>query len=217
MATKDKDKEIQKHASGELIPYDNPDEVSTEIISSRCKVCNSSHKEEAEAMYEQRHNVSLVQRFLEKEGEKVSQNAVSAHMRNHFQSSKNISLLKWFDREVQHWDDLTYSRERSIKRWMSILTRELHILGSQSDSLQLEDRRRNVEQIRKVTETLNACDTKLHTLSQAAEPVQLIFKQLNIIVQDKLKETDNPQVRSFIVDVLEELQKETGDMIVGEQ
>tara|TARA_Y100000310_G_C20685193_1_gene818523 strand:+ start:1554 stop:2207 length:654 start_codon:yes stop_codon:yes gene_type:complete len=217
MATKDKDIDSIKHAPGEMIPYDNPEEVNTEIISSRCKLCNSKNKEEAEALYDQRHNMSMVQRFLDKKGEKISQNAIAAHMKNHFGSSKTISGLKWFDRDVGLWDRLPYNREQSIRRWISILTRELHILGSQSDALSLEDRRRNVEQVRKIVETLANCDSKLNELQEQKEPVQLIFKQLNIIVQDKLKENDNPQVRTFIVDVLEKLQQETGDMVVGEQ
>jgi len=217
MATKDKDIDSIKHVPGEMIPYDNPEEVNTEIISSRCKLCNSQNKEEAEALYDQRRNMSMVQRFLDKKGEKISQNAISAHMRNHFGSSKTISSLKWYDRDVGLWDRLPYNRERSIRRWMSILTRELHIVASQSDILPLEDRRRNVEQVRKIIETLANCDTQLHELQVQKEPVQLIFKQLNIIVQDKLKENDDPQVRTFIVDVLEKLQQEAGDIIVGEQ
>jgi len=200
-----------------LIPYDNPEEISTEIISSKCKLCNSQYKDKAEELFEQKKNASLVQRFLDQQGEKISINAVTSHMRNHYQNSKNVSLLKWYDRELANWEELPYYRERSLMRWMTVLTRELHILGSQMDSLSLQERSKQTEQIRKLVETLLNCDGKLHEMKEDIEPVQLIFKQLNVIVQEKLKDSNDPNVKGFIVDVLNQLQEDAGEILLDNE
>ena len=200
----------------DVVPYGDDD---NEIGHPGCKLCNSKYREEAELLYEKKHNYDLVKRFLDSKGEKLSSNAVSNHIREHYQTSRNIALMKLHALDVGKWIDFQGrgGQETSLIRRMAVLDREFHILSSYSDHLgSQEDRRKNTEQVRKLAETLLSYQTKLEEAREGGQPVQFIFKQLNVLFKEEMKDSSSPEVRKAMVNVLDKLQNEVGELFVGE-
>jgi|TARA_Y100000310_G_scaffold344070_1_gene454925 hypothetical protein len=203
----------RQYKAEDILPFD----VKTSLKSHpSCKVCNSKYKEEVEQVFEKTKNVSQAHRFLKEKGENLSVPAVGNHMREHYGRDRTNHLMKTYADDILQWVNFGQDKETSMKIRMAAIEREMHVLASQGDDMQIEERRKNSEQVRKLAETLLSYESKLVEIQQHIEPIQVVFNQLKIIMLDKLKEVRTDEAKGVMAEVLNVLQEEVGEYLIEE-
>jgi hypothetical protein len=201
-----------------ILPQPLIQDMDTQFISPRCKICKSNFRDEAEREYYRHNNISRVHKFLvEDRGLDVSITSVRNHMKMHFDAKENMKLMQEYANEVVGWIDSQSDDMTSIRRTMAILEREMFTLASKAEGASIEERRKTTDSINKLASTLLNHRTKILELEAKYEPVTMIFNQLQVIVEDELNHTKSKEVTKTVTNILGRLQDECSDMIVNQE
>lgn len=204
----------QKIDSSLKVPYEfNSDRT----IRKNCKLCQCDFRDEVEEWYEEqrRKNYSAIKTKLNEEKElKISVNAIKNHMLYHYKATEKKSTLTEYMVDVQSWVSMQTNKVASLKTRIAVLEREMMVIASEGEDLDLVERRKNAETIKKIVDTLLTCDSKLREYEKDMEPVRIVFNQLKIIVKDEMESVDSAKTRRILYNVMTRLKENVGDMIV---
>jgi len=198
-----------------IVPYSDPSGDPT--FRKNCKLCNSKHRIEAEALYEKSNNVSSVHRFLQNDRmEDMSLSAVRSHLINHVQKPGSALLETECAEDIAHWMNLQQDQDFALKKMIAILDREIMSIEALSDGLVLPERRRNAETIKKLMDTRLVYQSKLDEIKKEREPIVQIFQQIQIILKDTVDK--NPIMRHAAVDIIDKIKQScSGFLALGDK
>jgi len=197
-----------------IVPYTDPS--GDPAFRKNCKLCNSKHRAEAEALYERNNNVSSVHRFLQNDRmEDMSLSAVRSHLINHVQKPGSALLETECAEDIAHWMNLQQDHDFSLKKMIAILDREIMSIESLSDGLNLPERRRNAETIKKLMDTRLVYQSKLDEIRKEKEPIIQIFQQIQIILKETVEQ--NPTMRHAAVNIVDKIRQScSGFLTLGD-
>lgn len=185
------------------------------VTKTNCKLCNAPCRDEAEIMYasQKRKNYSEIQRRLQASHNfDVSVPAIRNHMIYHFNTVTRNANLSEYAEDIQQWVTKQNNQVQAMRNRIAILEREMVTLAEMGDDLELAERRRNAETVKKLAETILTYESKLSEISEQMKPVTMIFNQIKIIATDVIEHSDNTMVRKEFVKFLERLQTSVGDI-----
>ncbi len=210
-------KQIQPHDNlHQFLVPDNGKEIKVSVDT--CKLCQSTYRNEAEAMYDQYSNVRRVHKFLRDDRhEDISYQAVRNHIQYHHQSPQNSALIREYGKDVSKWINTQEDSKAGILRSLAVLEREMFTIGSQSEELSLSERRRNAETIKKIADAILNHRTRLDELNSENQQITLVFQQLQIIIQEEIKDTNSPEAKNVVRRILRRLENDCKDIIVYDQ
>lgn len=187
------------------------------VKKTSCKLCNAEFREEAETFYDRQRtkNYVAIQRWLEEEKEfKISHMAIRNHMLYHHRAAERNIALAEYSEDLQKWVDSHVNKAAAIRARIAVLTKEMLTLSSLSEDLDGDEKRKTVELIRKIAETITFHEEKLITFEEQGKPVTLIFNQLKIIFSEEMKHNNSPAVKKAFITALTRLQERMGDILV---
>lgn len=187
-----------------------------DVVSKKCKLCNSAKKAEAELMAENGTSVRQVHQWLLSQGEDISYCAVNSHFSNHFGEKRNRSNLNELAVKLSRWTQVAQTDDVLFARYINFLDMEAMTLASENSSLSIQERRKNDELILKIAQTISLYKEQQHKLQSELRPVEVVIQTLNRIIQFKLEGTNNPDVKKVLTDIIEQLIKEVGDFHLDE-
>lgn len=189
------------------------------VEKPNCIMCQSEHREEVEQMYEnqKKKNYSAIKNKLKDDHDfDISRDALRNHLVRHYgRINNNISLQDFSEFEVQPWVDMQGSKVVSIKSLIAVLEREYFTIANMSDDLDLFERRKSAECLKKLAETILVCGNKLAEYSEEAKPVNILFNQLNVIVNDEMQHIDSVTSQKLVRKILARLKESCGNMLTG--
>jgi poly-D-alanine transfer protein DltD len=189
-----------------------PDES---IFYDNCKLCNSKNKEEAEAMAERGVSHLQIHRFITAEKkEDISYSSVHNHLINHFGVKSDNRRLKEYASQVAKWSELAKTDEAILNRYINMLDREANLLLAEAKEIPLVERRKNIETAIKVGQLIGVFREQLRKLQTEKRPVELVITSLNRIIQIKLEDGSTPEVRKVLMDIVDQLKKEVGELSI---
>lgn len=198
----------------EMIPH----QLELERIdNARCKICQSDYREFVEKLYEgqSRKNYTVIKNKLKELHDfDISDKGVRNHILYHYKAVENNLALTEYAADVKQWVDRKSSKVASIEARIGILEKEMFFLAEASQGLDLQERRKNAETIKKLTETILACESKLEEFKEHVKPVNVIFNQLKIIVNDEMQNIDSVELRQILGRTLTRLKNSVGDLII---
>lgn len=210
--------DIVKHDEGEasVIPYLQTDSEGN-ISHPLCKICNSDCRKEAENFYDNTPNYRALMRWL-RDGHDIdiSYPAVRGHIINHYKASQKYLEMEGYAIDVKKWMAMPNERVPALKKRRAMLEREMVKLGSDNDDKQGDERRKNIELMRKLADTLLNYDTKIDELYKRMEPVTMVLTQLNVIMTDVVKKSHEDETKEAFAEVLSKLEECIGDIIDSE-
>lgn len=195
---------------GPIIPINLSD--GDVIHDHRCKLCNSIYRDEAEAMFDKYRNYSKVHKLLEERGENVSYNAVQNHLKFHYVVNTNNAMMKEYAGEVLKWVEAGTTHTRALERNIAVMEREMISLAALSEGMNLDERRKNTELIKKLGDSAHIYRKTLMDIERSQEPVTLIFNQLQVIIQDELKNATDPATKTIVKKIITRLKDDMGDL-----
>ena len=178
-----------------------------------CKVCASKFRKDAELQAERGRSIAAIHRFLtEEKGEDMSYSSVKNHINYHFNKAEDQLSLQEFANKLKGWSSLNKEDVVFFNRYIDFFDMEAMELASKNKELPLPERRKNDELIIKIGQLMANYKEQLHKLNAEMRPVEVIIKSLNRIIQVKLEGSANPEVKRVLMDVIEQLLKEVGDV-----
>ena len=198
-----------------LIPYSFN---CNRIEKKNCKLCESEFREKAEEIYDtqKRKNYSAIKKRLKDEDNfDISVNAIKNHINYHHKAVQNNISLKEYSEDIQKWVNMQTNRVSSLKSRIAILEREMFMIAQAGEDLDIIERRKNAETIKKLAETILTYESKLSELNEEAKPVNLIFNQLKIIVNDEMAHIESIKTKKVLSTVLHRLKDSVGELMVG--
>jgi len=198
-----------------IVPYlFNMDKVN----KPNCILCQSEYREEVEEMYDDqkdKKNYSAIKRKLkDKYDFNISRDALRNHLVRHYSNVNNNIALQEYAEEVQQWVNIQVNKVASMKARIAVLEREYFYIANQSDDVDLIERRKNADCLKKLAETILVYENKLAEYQEEVKPVNLIFNQLKIIVNDEMQHIDNATSKKVVSKILDRLKESCGAMLV---
>lgn len=187
------------------------------IEKSNCKLCKSEFRDETEAFYEAqpRKNYTAIRNMLlQKHNFDISLNAIKNHMLYHFSMVEKHREIAEYADDLQKWVSFQGDKISSIRTRIGILEREMINHATEGEDLKGDEKRKNSEMIRKLAESILLHQEKLEQIEEEVKPVAIVFQQLQIIINDEMKDVTNVSVKKVLVKVLDRLQKSIGDMLI---
>jgi hypothetical protein len=203
--------------SKDIIPQDDrfPDLIS--YVESKanqiapvenCKLCQSKHREEAHRVFENTKNISAVVRHLKDKGEDISHPAVNNHINQHYKPIQERQNIYELAKRLQKWSKISRADESLFNRYIEMLDMEATNLMADVPNLDLSEKRRNLELIIKIGQTIGQFKELMHKNEAEKRPVQIIIESLNRIISVKLEDCKNAEVRQALKEVVDQLTRD---------
>jgi len=206
----------KEEGEANVIPYFKTD-ANGEISHPLCRICNSDCRKEAEAYYENTPNYRALVRWLKNNHDlDISYPAVRNHIINHYKASQKYLFMEGYAEDIKKWMQMPNERIPALKKRRAILEREMTMLGADNDDKKGDERRKNIELMKKLADTLLNYDTKIDELYKRMEPVTMVLTQLNIIMTDVVKNAHEDETKEAFDEVLSKLENAIGDIINSE-
>lgn len=213
---------IQVEANTVMISNDNTD-ISPYLFNldriekPNCIMCQSEHREEIEQMYEdqkeKKNYTAIKNRLKDQHDFDISRSALRNHLIRHYGKMNNNIALQEYTEEVQQWVNMQHNRIASMKARVAVLEREYFNIASQSDDIDLFERRKNAECLKKLAETILVYENKMAEYSEEAKPVNVLFNQLTVIVNDEMQHVDSVGSKKLVSKILARLKEQCGSML----
>jgi len=185
------------------------------IINKKCKLCKCEFRKEVEEKYEgqPRKNLLEIKRWLKAEKDfSITVNSIKNHMVFHYGIERRNIILTEYTKDVQKFMKMRSNRTSALKARIAIIDKEMLTIASRGDELDLPERRKNAETVKKLADTLLVYETKLQEYEEKFEPVTIVFNQLRIIIEDEI--TIDRKSKKILSTVLTRLKEgPVGDML----
>ncbi|MCD6435558.1 MAG: hypothetical protein J7L15_04150 [Clostridiales bacterium] len=198
-----------------IVPYIPADD---RITKKSCKLCNFEFRDEAEErfMNQRIHNFNDIFTFVKSKGFDGSWFAVKNHLVRHFKNPKDREFLIEYAEDVQKWIKSQPDKMFSLRKRIAMLDREMFLLAAESDNLPNDERRKNADSIKKLADTLLNFESKLDDYQKSLEPATVVINHLKLIITDEVQHVSSRESKKVLVNVLERMQDQVGDLIVEE-
>jgi len=186
------------------------------VDKPNCIMCQSEYREEIEQIYEnqKKKNYSAIKHKLKDDYDfDISRDALRNHLVRHFGRIKDNESLQDYSELVQQWVDMQGNKVASMRARIAVLEREYFTIANQSDDVDLFERRKNAECLKKLAETILLYENKLAEYSEEAKPVNVLFNQLTVIVNDEMAQVDNVTSKKLVGKILARLKESCGGML----
>jgi len=187
------------------------------IEKPNCNLCQCPHRDFAEALYDdqKRKNYSEIKRKLKDEHDfNATVPSIKNHMLYHYKATQDNASMQEHTCDIQKWMNMQTNVVASFRSRIALLERKMFIIDQESEDLDIVEKRKSAETVKKLAETILTYEGKLAEYKEEVKPVKLVFNQLNIIVKDELSHTDNITTKKVLSTILNRLQDSVGNMIV---
>jgi hypothetical protein len=188
------------------------------IEKSNCILCHSEYRDEVEEMYDdqkdKKNYLAIKKSLKDKHNFDISRDALRNHLVRHYSRINNNIALQEYTEEVQQWVNMQTNKVAAMKARIAILEREYFNIANQSDDIDLMERRKNADCLKKLAETILLYENKLGEYQEEIKPVNLIFNQLKIIVNDEMQYVNNATSKKLVSKILNRLKESCGSMLV---
>ncbi len=188
------------------------------VDKPNCIMCQSEYRDEVEQMYEnqKKKNYSAIKHKLKDDHDfDISRDALRNHLVRHYAKTSTNATLQDYTEEIQQWVGMQGNRVASTKSRIGVLEKEYFSIASMSDDLDLFERRKSAECLKKLAETMLLLENKIAEFSEEAKPVNVLFNQLTVIVNDEMAHVDSLTSKKLVSKILNRLKDTCGDMLTG--
>ena len=189
------------------------DRSSGIIVKSNCKLCNSKFRINAEELYSESKNVSMVQRMLKNNGEDISVVSVRAHLQNHFIDVVKQEKIKDYVGELAKWKSIQASKEERLRTYLSILEKRIFQLAAYLDDRDDSESYKHTDTLAKLIAQASSVQQQIDEMEQKIEPAKIVIKKLQEIIEIRVKSSKSPELKNHLIDLVTDLQGNIGGLL----
>tara|TARA_B100001778_G_scaffold334977_1_gene350088 strand:+ start:6819 stop:7478 length:660 start_codon:yes stop_codon:yes gene_type:complete len=212
------DKENKSEQGKEIVPLEQnklenlfkiTDELTGEAVcKSNCKLCNSIHRDDAEAKFMASGNYFAVYKFLDGLGEKISPNAVRNHLENHFMKPLLELRMKDYADDLKGWLNNYQSKEQRLEGYLTLIDRQIHMLNANTDNTNSEQMRKNSDAVVKLMKEATNIEEILEKHREGMQPIMIFIERFRDTIRDQLQSLESAEARMALVQILESIEKD---------
>ena len=181
-------------------------------------MCQSKFREEAESKFEDAsHNITVVKRFLDEKKESISYMAIRNHMNKHYLGEERLTSVKELLEDISNFSIRGLTGKQMLIERIMFLRREMFNLAAASDGLDIEERRKNADCIKKLSDGITGLECKIQALESEYTMVEKLFEGLNGLIVTKVKTTNSKEVKKALSDLLNEFGDLTQDVMIEDK
>ncbi len=189
------------------------DRSSGIIVKSNCKLCNSKYRNNAEEMYSECRNVSMVHRMLKSNGEDMSLVGVRSHLNNHFVDIAKQEKMQEYVSDLAKWKSINVTKEERLKTYLSILEKRIFQIASAIEDRDDSDSVKYTETLSKLIAQASSVQQQLDEMEQKIEPAKIVIKKLQEIIEIRVKSSKSPELKNHLIDLVSDLQGNIGGIL----
>ena len=188
---------------------------NTLIIKPNCKLCNSKFRAEAETLYEEKKNFKYIHKWLESKGESMNYKSVCNHFREHVERQNTDLMVKEYaDHMSKYRLDQTDDMERLEAR-RDMFEKSLIVLSAKNDTTQnTEELRKNAAALKSLNDSIVNIEKQISEIKKENEPVIVVLKTLQVLINENLKQTDSQEVKKALVGLLDEFKERVDGLFI---
>jgi len=185
------------------------------ICSSKCKLCQSKFRIEAEQKYEESNrNITAVLRFLKANGEEITHPAVRNHLVMHYQQQDTNIRVREYAKNLEPLLVQKRDKRSQLKERIAILEKESYDMLALTDGSDLDEKRKTADTLKKMFDTIIVCEKEIDIMDEALKPVDLMVKNLQVIVSEVIKEYKSEEVKRALMSVWDKVTASVADTFV---
>jgi hypothetical protein len=185
------------------------------ITRTGCKLCNSELRDKVEETYDaqKKKNWSAIRAMLKKDHDfDIAVTSIRNHILYHYKRTKENESLQEYSEDIQVWMNRQGNKANALRTRIAMLERELFTIAQMGEDLDIIEKRKNAEIIKKLSETILNHEDKLREISEEEEPVVLLIKQLQVIITDEVQNSESSNTKKALSSVLDRLKNSIGDI-----
>ena len=208
-----KKNEIQKSNTEDVDFFKCFNDTATPRVN--CKLCNWEKRTEAEALFDRTKNMTVVKRFCDDNGLDASYPAVRNHLLNHYKKIERQIMLKEYARDIDNILSQKTNRKTSLEVRKAMLLKEMVVIASETEGKSLDERRKSADALKKLNDTIGNLEDKISEIDEDMMPVFILIENLKDIISTEIKKSNNEQVKSALMSLLEKLSENIGALEIN--
>jgi hypothetical protein len=195
---------IQKYAENK---------VSSVVIKSNCKLCNSEYRSEAEDLYLETNNISSVFRMLKSKNEDISIPSIRSHLKNHFVDQQQQEKIRDYAADIVKWKEMQANKEERLKTYLAILEKRIFQIAAFVDDRTDIESIKTTETLAKLVDQASKIQSQLDEENMRVEPAKVVIKKLQEIIEIRVKTSKSAELKNTLIDLVSDLQGNIGGLL----
>jgi len=211
-------KDIELKTDEKFLITEYANKISGDIIArSDCKMCSSPLRKQVEKKFVNSKSYTAAFKILEKAEADISYGAMRRHLINHFIAQERALMVKDYSSSLLDMLEQKYDRRQQLVERIKIMQRRLYMVEAMAESLDFYDTLKAVDAVKKICDTITTHEKEVATMDTAMEPVDLLIINLKNIVQEKLRESPDQEVKDALMDVFNKLTDSVDGILVRKE
>jgi len=187
---------------------------------ARCKLCNSTYREEVETKFDETNSLKAAYNILKDNNVDIDYHAMRRHLINHYVSQQRMLDIKEYagstlDRMKKSG---RYIWRNQIMERIAIFNNQLYTIGSMSAGLDVDENRRSAEIMTKLNNSILSLEQELNQLDNQAQPVNILMNNLGSIITDEINSANKDEkVKQALMNVLNKVINSVKDVVVEKE
>lgn len=188
---------------------------SEEVISKiNCKVCSSEFRREAEEKYDLTNNIRTSWLFIREKGVDVSFPSFRNHLLRHYIANQRRMQIKEYAEDIEEILVQKRDKRSQLLEKIAMLEKEMYDLASSNSNVNLEEKRKNNEVIRKMAETSLNYQNAIDEMDNQLKPLDIMLQNFQNIISEELKRNKSEEVKNALMNVFNKLTNTVQDIMV---
>lgn len=172
------------------------------LVRSKCKICNSPLRVQAEEMYENKSTGPHIKKFLEEKGLTVAVQNVNHHMREHYGSMERMLTLYEYCENLSAMMEKHRSREEDLEVLVNISKIEIaRIISLKTNNTLSKEKERN-GMLMNAMKSMKDAIVALNAMSDAEAKAQAIQQKFLETWKDMIAAAPDDASRNALVATL---------------
>lgn len=187
----------------------------TVITKPNCKLCNSKLRVKAEKLYDQKRNFKYIEKWLEENGESINYKSICNHFREHVERQNTDLMVREY---VDHLSKYRINQADDMDRLEArrdMFEKSLLVLSARNDTTtNLEELRKNAAALKSLNDSIGNIEKQIGDIRKENEPVIVVLKTLQVLINENLKQTESQEVKKALVDLLDEFKERVDGLFI---
>jgi hypothetical protein len=172
------------------------------LVRSKCKVCNSPQRAQAEEMFENKASGPQIKKFLEDNGTIVAVQNVNHHMREHYGSAERMLALYEYCENLSAMMEKRKSREEDLEVLVNISKIEIaRIVSLKTNNTLSKEKERN-SMLMNAMKSMKDAIVALNAMSDADAKAQAIQQKFLDTWKDMIADAPDDSTRTVYINAL---------------
>ena len=196
-------KDIKKSSLSKFLDID-VDELLV-VKKKNCKLCNSKHREEAEAEFERTGKYDSAYHLLTGKGETLSRVAVRNHLYHHFLPALKKQKIQVYAEDLPEFLGSKQDRRVQLRERIWMMQKLMYEIGMDADNASADDKRKSADAVKKLSDTVTMLEDKISEMDQKLEPIEVLIEKIAASFSIHMKQTTSQDTKKVLMTLLDEI------------